>query len=208
MSIVQISRSRPDAAVIGTAFISTPSLGVSRTSKFITEMLADFARPTPTFSGSRTATPKSLQEQLYEALAAFKIRTATVAMHLDREWRSRLFAQFDSLLATENWEVEDSPPSLDSFSTFLRMLVLLQPDRRPGLGATHDGVLIAAWTSGDDRLTIECLPKDVVRWHLSVTIDGERERAAAIMPLQRLSSVLLPYSPQRWFNYADNISPG
>jgi hypothetical protein len=74
-----------------------------------------------------------------------------------------------------------------------------------GLGATHDGHLIATWTVGEDRLTIECLPKDIARWHLSVLIDGERERAAANTPLQRLSQVLQPYDPNRWFRHANNI---
>ena len=162
------------------------------------------AAPTPSFSGIRIAA-QGLDEQLYDALAAFKIRTAAVAMHLDRDWRAKLFGQLDSLLALADWEVDDAPPTIDFYSTFLRMLTMLRPQRRPGLGATADGRLIAAWTIGDDRLTIECLPKDVVRWHLSVTIDGERERASAETPLPRLAAVLRPYDPGRWFQNANHL---
>jgi hypothetical protein len=176
-------------------------------SQFIKQKLDDLAAPTPTFSGVRIAA-KGLDEQLYDALAAFKIRTAAVAMHLDRDWRVKLFGQLDSLLALADWEAEDLPPTIESFSTFLRMLTLLRPQRRPGLGATSDGRLIAAWTVGDDRLTIECLPKDLVRWHVSVTIDGERERAAAETPLPRLAAVLRPYGPERWFQNADHVPAG
>jgi hypothetical protein len=194
--------------VIGETSIFMPSLGLSPTSNFIQEKLQDFTRPTPTFSGSRVVPLKGREEQLYDALAAFKIRTAAVAMHLDRDWRSRLFRQLDSLLAIEDWEVDDPPPALGSFFTLLRMLILLRPERRPGLGATHDGNLIATWTVGNDRLTIECLPRDIARWYLAVTIEGERERAAAITPLQRLSDVLQPYGLQRWFAHVDNVPAG
>src|SRR5580704_16658355 len=101
MSAVQIPRYRPDAGSIGRALISMPSPGSGAMSKLIAERLEGIALPTPTFSGRRSDAPRSLEEQLYDALAAFKVRTASVAMHLDREWRSRLFRQLDSLLAVE-----------------------------------------------------------------------------------------------------------
>jgi hypothetical protein len=208
MSAVQIPRAvRADHAHLGRAVIQKPSAGVSGISKEIADRLKRFAEPSPTFLGSRNVSPpKSLEEQLYDGLAAFKVTTATIAMHLEREWRSRLFLQLDSLLALDDWDVEDPPPSTGSFSTFLRMLILLRPARRPGLGATNDGILIATWTSDDDRLTIDCLDKDIARWHLAVTIEGERERAAGITPLLRLNEVLLPYGPQRWFEHAHYVS--
>jgi hypothetical protein len=207
MSTIQISRARPEHAAIGAAMISNPSVGVSATSKLIEQRLRDLTLPTPTFSGNRSIPTKNLDEQLYDALAAFKIHTASVAMHLDPEWRNRLFSQLNNLLGAEDWQPDDSPPSLASFSTFLRMLVLLRPVRRPGLGATSDGLLIAAWTHGEDRLTVECLPQDIARWNLALTIEGERERAAAITPVGRLNEVLRPYAPQRWFLDGSNVSP-
>jgi hypothetical protein len=207
MTTVQISRARPEHAAIGATMISKPSVGVSAASKLIEQRLRDLTQPTPTFSGNRPIPAKDLDEQLYDALAAFKIHTASVAMHLDHEWRNRLFGQLDNLLGAEDWQPDDLPPSLASFSTFLRMLVLLRPARRPGVGATSDGMLIAAWTEGEDRLTVECLPQDIARWNLAVTIEGERERAAAITPIGRLNEVLRPYGPQRWFLDGSNISP-
>jgi hypothetical protein len=204
MSALQALQTRPEAHVIGVPMIRDQTIGQSITSKAVTEQLQGLLRPTPTFAGERTPS-QSLEERLYDALASFKIRTSLVAMHLDREWRSRLFAQLDGLLPTEDWQADDLPPSLDSFSTFLRLLVLIRPLRRPGLGATSDGKLIAAWTVADDHLTIECLPKDIARWHLAVTIQGERERAAAETPLVRLRDVLNPYGPERWFWNANNV---
>jgi hypothetical protein len=182
----------------------SPTVGFGKASVAIAERLRGLDRPTP--SGfARVKQPKSVEEQLYDSLASFKLSTASVAMHLDREWRYRLFRQFDSLLAVEDWDASDQPPSSESFSTFLRMLIFLNPKRRPGLGASSDRTIIASWTVGGDRLTMECLPHDIIRWHLSVLIDDTRERAAALTPVQRLASVLAPYQPNRWFN-ADHVS--
>ena len=206
MSTLQIARTRPDAGLIGVPAFMTPSYGVDKTSQILEGRLRDIVLPSPTFLGDRPKA-KNLDEELYDALASFKIRTAAVAMHWDRNWRSRLFRQLDSLLESENWDAQDPAPSIGSFATLLRMLMLLRPTRPPGLGASGDGNLIAAWTVGDDRLTIECLPRDIVRWNLSATIDGERERSAAVTPLRRLSEVLRPYRPSRWFENANNVRP-
>ena len=138
MNAIQIQRFRPDAASIRKSSVSFPSLGTSAMSQLIKQKLDDLVAPTPTFTGVRVAA-RGLDEQLYDALAAFKIRTAAVAMHLDHDWRSRLFGQLDSLLSFDDWEADNDPPTVNSYSTFLRMLTLLRPQRRPGLGATTDG---------------------------------------------------------------------
>jgi hypothetical protein len=181
-----------------------PSTGWSQTAKAIADRVSSLNAQTPTFSGvSRAA--HDLPEKLYDALAAFKIKTSVVAMHLDDAWRSRLFEQLDNLLAVDEWDENDEPPELASFATFLRMLLSLRPSRRPGLGATSDGHLIASWTIDRDRLTIECLPKDTVRWWLSVAVGDDKESAAGATGLNRLKQVLAPYNPDRWFKYANNV---
>ncbi len=201
MNVAAESVFRP--APVPVLLSASPTAGFGRTSLAIAERLKGLDRPTP--SGlPRSTQPKSTEEQLYDALASFKLRTAAVAMHLDRDWRYRLFRQFDSLLAAEDWDVSDQPPSVESFSTFLRMLIFLKPPRRPGLGASSDRTVVASWTAGNDRLTMECLPDDGIRWHLSVLIDDNRERAAGLTPVQRLANVLAPYQPDRWFN-ADHV---
>jgi len=152
---------------------------------------------------SNTPSHKALPEKLYDALASFKIRTAGVARYLDSAWRAKFFAGLDRLLDVEAWEIGDSPPTDDSFSTLLRALILLRPERPPGLGASHDGKLLAAWTVGRDRLTLECLKNDRVLWIVSCSADGEPERAAGEVHISRLSDVLAPYNPnQRWFQHA------
>jgi hypothetical protein len=142
---------------------------------------------------------KTLGEELFDALASFKIRTSSVAMYLDEQWRRRFFDQLDSLLDEESWDRDDKPPSLESFTTLLRMLLMFAPARRPGLGATSDGALVAAWTVGADRLTIQCLRNDRVKWVLSCELDGARESAAGNSSLSNLRQILSPYRPDRWF---------
>ena len=123
-------------------------------------------------------------------------------MHLDNEWREKLFRQLDSLLDAQEWDLRDLPPTLASFATFLRLMLLIKPDVRPSFGASSDGKFIAAWTVGDDRLTLECLPGDQVRFLIAVTNEGERERVAGSVPITRLMDVIAPYGSDRWLRRA------
>ena len=182
-----------------------PSLGASEDANVISESLRAIekhqSRPNvnPAPSKQRGEEAKTLAEQLYDALANAKVLTAQVAMHLDQDWRHRLFAQLDDLFDVDDWHEDDKPVKGASFETFLRMIIYQGAKRRPGLGVSHRGNLVAAWTRGGDRLTLEFLPSDVVKWVLSCEIDGELERAAGETPVGRLPEVLSVYRPDRWF---------
>jgi hypothetical protein len=141
-----------------------------------------------------------LAERLFDTLAAFKLKTATLAVaHFTRDERARLFKQLDSLLDVESWDSADAVTTEASFTTLLRMILLLG-GRRPALGVTGGGNFIATWTEGDDRLTIECKSEDHVRWVLLQNLDGQRETAAGDTTAKRLPEVLCPYDPpKRWF---------
>lgn len=141
-----------------------------------------------------------LKEQLYNAKAFCKIKTAEISMYLTSETRTKFFSQLDYLMDPDNWEDDDKPISEESFTTLLRMLISFKPARRPGLGATSEGNIIAAWTNGKNRLTIECLGADKVRWILGRQIEEDRESAAGETKLIRLSNALAPYNPNIWFN--------
>jgi hypothetical protein len=200
MSALQAYQLRPDPRSIGRPSIGVPTAGLSPLSKTLAGQLEKLLVPTPTFVGEHVPSQQTAV-RLFDTLASFKIRTALVGMHLDQDWRSRLFGQLDSLLAVDEWQDEDLPPSLDSFSTFLRLILLIRPARRPGLGAASNGTLIATWSSGNDQLTIECLPNDMARWQVAVTIEDIRERAAVETPLARLKQALQFYGPERWFSH-------
>lgn len=156
-------------------------------------------QPSPGSAAPRPGLRMSLEEQLYDALARVKVLTSAVAMHLDRAWRGKLFQQLDSLHDTAEWEPGDAPVQEASFATFLRTIIALNPDRRPGLGLTSAGHLIGAWTVGQDRLTLEFLPNGSVRWLLSCHVDEQVESAAGEASVGRLPTVLAPYRPTRWF---------
>ena len=140
----------------------------------------------------------SLEERLFEATASVKILTSQVAMHLDREWRDRLFQQLDSLHDLDEWEEEDQPIQQSSFATFIKAICLIKPTIRPGLGLSHGGQLVAAWTFGKNRLTIEFMANDRVRWVVSKYPEGELELFAGQTPVSSLLKGLRPYSPEEW----------
>lgn len=144
---------------------------------------------------------KPLHECLFDALAEVKILTSQVAMHLDGEWRGRLFRQLDSLHDPAEWEQGDQPIHQSSFATFLKAMLSINPERRPGLGLSHAGHLLASWVTDQDRLTIEFLPTDRIRWVLSRRYDGDTERFAGDTGVARLAESLAIYHPEHWFSH-------
>jgi hypothetical protein len=140
-----------------------------------------------------------IHERLFDALAAAKVLTSRVAMHLTLEWRDKLFRQLDSLHDPAEWEEGDLPVHQASFMTFLKAMLTINPARRPGLGLSHVGNLIAAWTTGKDRLTIEFMPHDRIRWVLSLHYDDGPVRYAGDAPVGRLNEGLAKHNPEHWF---------
>lgn len=143
---------------------------------------------------------KSIEERLFEATANVKILTSQVAMHLDSVWREKLFRQIDSLHDADEWDPADTPIRKSSFNTFLKAIFLIKPQRLPGLGLSHGGALIAAWTTGENRLTIEFLAHDRVRWVISRRHNNESEQYAGHTSVGRLFEGLQPHHPEEWFS--------
>ena len=145
---------------------------------------------------------KDLAERLFDALARAKVLTASVAMHLDRAQRDKLFRQLDSLHDLAEWEEGDEPLQQSSFGTFLKAMLAVNPQRQPGLGLSHAGHLIGAWTIDRDRLTIEFLPNEWVRWVLArYKEDNEPRHFAGQTPVSELTEGLAPYQPEHWFSH-------
>jgi len=150
--------------------------------------------------------PDDLASVLFDVSAELKKLTSRVSMHLPPQWREVIFNQIDSLCDPEEWDEEDAFPSIPSFRTFLRLLLTLKPSKRPGLGMSGAGVLVAAWTNGRNRLTVECQPQDQVRWVLAREMEGRVERCAGQTTIERLSDCLAPYHPIIWFSDAQYVS--
>jgi hypothetical protein len=184
---------------------------LSRDTNKIAEWVDGLRKPSPTsLTGTTLLEGKPLELQVFNALADAKILTSHVAMHLQREFRERLFRQLDSLHDTDEWEDDDEPINKSSFQTFLKAILTIKPDRGPGLGLSHTGNLIAAWTTGRDRLTIEFLPKDRVNWVLARYSDNTDEpaRFAGQTNVAELIEGLAPHRPAHWFSHASkNYEP-
>jgi hypothetical protein len=145
----------------------------------------------------------ALAAALRESRSSFKILVSRVSMHLGVAWLEKLFAQIDSLLDVDEWDTSDPVPKIETARTFIRMLLAMKVARKPGLGISNSGNLVAAWTNGSNRLTVECMPHDRVRWVLARVVDGEVERAAGDGKIERLKDILAPYEPTVWFEYAE-----
>jgi len=171
----------------------------SEETKFIERRISELRNPASPASLFALA-EKSLEERLFDATASVKILTAQIAMHLDREWRNKLFAQLDSLHDLEEWDPDDEPLQTGSFATFLKAIVQIKPQRRPGLGLSHNGYLVASWMVGKDRLTIEFLKNDRVRWVMARYTGDDVERFAGQTSVSRLIDGLAPYGPGYWFS--------
>lgn len=142
---------------------------------------------------------KPVEEKLFDATASVKVLASKVAMHLDTGQRNKLFKQIDSLHDIDEWDKEDSPIKATSFETFLKAFLLISPKVHPGLGLSYEGNLIATWGNLQDRLITEFLPKGLVRFVLSRTINDDVERATGETSVARLYDCLSPYQPDHWF---------
>ncbi len=144
-------------------------------------------------------TVKSMEERLFDAKANAKIYTSQVAMRINENWRKQLFRQIDSVLDADEWMVGDEPLTTESYQTFLRLMFVIKPRVKPGLGITSDGNLMAIWQAGDARLTIYCFGDDDLRYVLSYMEEGKRRTAAADASIRNIRKLLAAFQPDQWF---------
>lgn len=141
----------------------------------------------------------SMEERLFDALAAAKVWTSRVAMHMKLDERNRYFRQLDLMHDIDEWHGQDSPVQLSSYQGFVRFMLTLAAESKPSLGLSPNGALVAAWQNGQDRLTVEFTDRDHVEWVVSRMEAGEVERVAGRTHTNRLLANLSPYHPEAWF---------
>jgi hypothetical protein len=149
----------------------------------------------------RKTSQKLIDEELFDARAMAKIAASQVSMYLREGWRDRLFYQLDKLLAPEEWDPEDKPLQAQSFDTFLKAICDLNPTKRPGLGLSYAGHLIAAWRSDlspDDRVSLEFMPNGKVKLIGSRLVQDETVAFSAIAPLAALKRTLADMNCSAW----------
>lgn len=142
------------------------------------------------------ATPISLSERIFHALAEAKILTSRVAMRLDLASRDRIFHQLDLLHDCDEWFGDDQPLLLASYKSFVRFMISKGGQSRPSLALNPDGHLLAVWEADGNRLTIEFQENDKLQWVISCA-DGDR--TAGITWLTSIMSHLAPYNPEALF---------
>jgi hypothetical protein len=180
--------------VLQDAFLSTQTRDIER-------LVSGLRNPQSPANLRSKDDDNGIQERLFDATANVKILTSQVAMYLDNAWREKLFRQIDSLHDVDEWDPEDAPIRQSSFNTFLKAIVQIKPERLPGLGLSHRGLLIAAWTTGRNRLTIEFLEGGRVRWVISRRRDNdEPEQYAGHTSVNHLLEGLQPHHPEEWFS--------
>lgn len=142
----------------------------------------------------------SLNERLFDARANVKILISQVSMHISAELRERLFRQIDLLHDPEEWEDGESPINLLSFKTFLRWVYLNSPEKLPSFGLSSSGNFIASWIVNKDRLILEFLSKDNIKWFVTKYYVEEADHGAGTTKISRISDVLAPYNINDWLS--------
>lgn len=156
-----------------------------------------------TSTSGALATPnvtKSTEEKLFDSKADAKRFMSQIATRIQEKRKKQLYRQLDSILDIDEWIEGDEPLTLTSYQTFMRLMLVIQPDVKPGLGLTADGHLIATWSSGDARLSIYCFANDVLRYVLSHVVDNRRETHAGDASIKRLKDCIAPFNPRQWFS--------
>src|SRR5208337_3485201 len=119
-----VFRTEKGTTELATSLLASLEPAVSNETRDITQRVhALRSRPSPAFLQIHVdpaSKNKALDEQLFDALAEVKAMTSQVAMHLDKDWRDKLFHQLDSLHDPAEWERDDQPIQRSSFGTFLK----------------------------------------------------------------------------------------
>ncbi len=182
------------------ADVSLPERTESNDSNIIKEYFKRYQTNSFSFDNVEPSASRQLEEVLFDATSSVKIAMSQVAMHVDRQFRNKLFSQIDTLHDLDEWDEDDNPINKDSFLTFIKGILNINPSKLPGLGLSHDGNLIAAWIQGKNRLILEFLPdNNRVEWVVSRYFDEELDRATGKTPVLRLLDCLAPYDPEIWF---------
>lgn len=143
----------------------------------------------------------SVDEDIFNNLAALKVQTSELAMHLRRNDRDSIFAEIDYLLDPAEFDTkEDCLIDNGAFRSYLRFLTY-SPQARPAtLGVGAGGEVIAVWIGDNNAnkrtLSVEFMADDHVKCSFIHVTDQQQilEAASYIGAIKRLDDVLQPYN--------------
>lgn len=157
----------------------------------------DFVKQQHVYNRNLKSSP---EQKVFFALASAKIWFSKIAMHFPISERDRIFKQLDVLHNFEDWDDLDHPISVESFKTFVRAIIIYKINAKPSISLMPDGNLLARWLDTNDKMVIEFLPENHVRWMIEDKNFPEDETASGKAALNRLKQVIAPYHSSRWLN--------
>jgi hypothetical protein len=188
-----------------------PSWGATKYAKVAEKRISSLQRLTAgtisEIASVSDTTPRQvpIADQLRDKLVSLKRIVSAVSMYLDADWRAQLLGTLDRFVNVDDWEDDIALPSEQSFATFLRTIIYLHPTKRPGLGLSAKGHFLASWSRGRDRIVIEGLANDDIRWVLSQMNEGMRESGAGRNQIHRLPDLIAGYEPDRFFQDGEKL---
>jgi hypothetical protein len=136
---------------------------------------------------------RNLEEILFDSRANAKIEFSKISMYLDESFRLGFFRQIDSLLDIEEWNHDDLPIEGESVRTLLKVILAIGFDRKPGLGSSGLGDIIASWTQKDWRFSVRCFPSDRVHWTVRKEVKGVFETGSGQTVVEELKNIKHAY---------------
>ena len=128
----------------------------------------------------------NLAETIFDTRVELKVATSRIAMHLSQEVRNRIFAEFDFLLDSESWDLDDKLPTSTSYNRFLKWLVYTSDSSWTSFGIDDEGNILVAWVRGaTQRMTANFAER--VRWTKTVSEDGEMQISAGTYTLNHFA---------------------
>lgn len=145
----------------------------------------------------------SVEQQLWDNRAKLKEITAQYAICLiEPKLRNKFFAQIDWLLNSEHWDEDDRLADTEAFKTLVKFILNAKPINAPYLGLSDNGNILASWINNDNKISLECMPNNNVKWFISCVFSGKKERVGGEAPsLERLLAVIRPFQNAGWFKY-------
>lgn len=112
------------------------------------------------------------------------------AMYFDAGFCAQMLKQIDVLLDYDEWMDGDKLPSENSFRALLRGIVHLKPQKRPALGLTSGGNMLAMWSNETSKVSLEFIPGDLITWTATRRVSGPADQMASRTATVRLPAAL------------------
>lgn len=134
--------------------------------------------------------PRSLDDELAARLVSTQRELSLVSMYLSPAFRTGTMRQLANLLDPDSWDEDDDLLDLQSVRSFARAMAVLRPTKRPMLGLSSKGNLLAMWGSDVSRLSFEHLANDEIKWFIHSRAEGDHDLAAGTTHIGRVRQIL------------------